>query len=281
MLPNKTFLLLAVAVAAGTASMLQPSVRDQFFASLPLSAAVQAPDPGNFTESRAPGLKPRLPASPEYAAPENKFAAHSLSHDGRARTWYALGSRMNANLQASKLPAAIVLLHGSQRDGRAMLDMWQSVARSENIALIAPDSLNPRGWSFETDGPDYLEAVLADAASKYAFDPKRVYLFGHSSGAIHALLLANRTEGPWRAVAVHAGGLSEDAVAPRSGAPDLRLYLGDGDRLFPVDTIRIQAKALARAGHDTELVVIPGHTHWYYVIGPKLAVDAWTFLRSR
>jgi pimeloyl-ACP methyl ester carboxylesterase len=92
------------------------------------------------------------------------------------------------------------LLHGAERDGRSMLDMWQHLGRDMRIVLIAPNALG-KGWSPDTEGDAFLKQVLDEAAKIYAFDPARVYLFGHSAGANHALRLANRTKGPWRAVA--------------------------------------------------------------------------------
>jgi pimeloyl-ACP methyl ester carboxylesterase len=234
--------------------------------------------PGIYREAEKPELTPR-PQQADYAPPETRFAAHSLSYGGD-RLWYGLGPKADATVPPDKRPPAIVLLHGSNRDGRAMLDMWEGLARREKLTLIAPNSSDPISWDASSDGEDFLVKLLAEAAGSYSFNPQRLYLFGHSAGAIHALYLANRTDGPWRAVAIHGGGLPLGEIRSRAHAIPLRLYVGDHDEHFPVNDIRAEAKALAEAGHDTELIVIPSHDHWYYEIGPHLASHAWNFLRQ-
>jgi pimeloyl-ACP methyl ester carboxylesterase len=101
------------------------------------------------------------------------------------------------------------------RGGAAMLDIWQGVGGGAAV-LIAPDALDPAGSTMAQDGPDFLTAVLAEAARAHPIDPGEVYLMGHSAGANHALRLANRS-GPWRAVAVHAGGRQPRRYRPATG----------------------------------------------------------------
>jgi acetyl esterase/lipase len=40
---------------------------------------------------------------------------------------------------------------------------------------------------------------------------------------------------------------------------------------------RVAGEALAAAGHDFDLALIPGHTHWFYEGGPDFAADAWAW----
>ena len=37
---------------------------------------------------------------------------------------------------------------------------------------------------------------------------------------------------------------------------------------------------MALAGHPVQLVLIPGHTHWFYEIGPQNAEDAWAWFAA-
>jgi predicted esterase len=261
-----------LALIVGAAVKFMPWPGDKLEASLP-----PAP-PASFQERNVAALTPRLPKA-DYQSPENRFARHEFENGFNTRVWYGQGPKASLFATSAKKPAAIVLLHGSNRDGRAMLDMWQQLGLSENITLIAPNATVSAGWHPYSDSQTFFDALLVEASKTYAFDPNQVYLFGHSAGAIHALSLAN-SGGNWRAVAVHAGGLSPYWY----GAPDryapVRLYIGDKDHIFPLQEVRDQAKKLAEAGHNTELVVIPNHTHWYYVIGPKLAADAWHFFKA-
>ena len=243
-----------------------------------LASAFHPVTPGTLVEVSAPNLTPRLPAAPSYTPPEGRFLARELVVSGEVRRWWSLPGGAGAG---AGRPAALVLLHGSGRDGRAMLDMWQGLAGDDAPLLIAPDSLDPAGWAWDADGPAFLDAVLAEAQRVHGFDPERVYLFGHSAGGGHALRLANWGDGPWRAVAAHAGASRALDFDPRPDAAPLRLYAGTEDVTVPLEAVRASAGALAAAGHRVELVAIPRHDHWYYAIGPHLARDAWGFLSAR
>jgi poly(3-hydroxybutyrate) depolymerase len=160
-----------------------------------------------------------------------------------------------------------------------MLDMWKSLAASQHVTLIAPDFLDASP-NLHSDGEAFLSHVLTEAEKNFSVDRNRIYLFGHSAGAILALHLANNP-GPWRAVAVHAGGPDTSQLSRMANAPAVRIYLGEKDHIFYVDDVRQGAKAMASVGHRTELVVIRNHTHWYYKIGRRLAAHAWEFLHRQ
>nr|WP_231704109.1 dienelactone hydrolase family protein [Cochlodiniinecator piscidefendens] len=158
--------------------------------------------------------------------------------------------------------------------------MWDDFAHEADINLIAPDSNNEAGWPLGQATADYLEAVLDDAAATYSIDPDQIYLFGHSAGAGVAQYLANRTDGPWRAVATHAGALSASEVRQKPGAIPIYSFLGDQDPLVPTTFAQESAEALSNAGHRVELITMPHHGHWYYHIGPYMAERVWDRLVS-
>ncbi len=111
-----------------------------------LTRALHPVAPGDLIEVLAPELTPRLPAAPSYSPPADRFVAHELVVSGEARRWWSRPGRAGLDR-----PAALVLLHGSGRDGRAMLDMWQGLVGEDAPLLIAPDSLDPAGWAWDTD----------------------------------------------------------------------------------------------------------------------------------
>jgi len=117
--------------------------------------------------------------------------------------------------------------------------------------------------------------IVADMSARTNIDPTRIYLFGHSDGAACALVLLNRTLGPWRAAALHAGYVPTDRLHPPQTALPLRLYLGDRDQIFSVAGAQSATWAMARMGHPLRLTILPDHDHWVYDIGPNLAADAW------
>src|ERR1700683_3863328 len=85
----------------------------------------------------------------------------------------------------------LLLLHGSQSSGRALLNEWIEVADHAGVTLLAPNATTPVGWRIREDGPDSLHAVINDFATRSAFDRRRLYLFGISGGAVHALTIGS------------------------------------------------------------------------------------------
>jgi acetyl esterase/lipase len=91
----------------------------------------------------------------------------------------------------------------------------------------------------------------------------------------------NRAEaGLWQAAAVHAGFAGGVRVGAARAAAPFRVYLGSEDHIFSVAAARESAEAMAAHGHPAELLVIPGHTHWFYEIGPDIAEHAWAWFAS-
>lgn len=203
-------------------------------------------------------------AMSDYTAPRRMFQTATFMHDGAERRWHWI-------TPAGDAPApTVILLHGSERTGRAMLDMLKGMARN-GFFLIAPDSADPKGWSSASDGPDFLAALLEKANDIHTVDRGQLFLVGHSAGANHALWLGNQPDAPWRKIAVHAGSVDPRAVVPRTDAPPVMIVIGDQDAFFPLGEVRAAAESLAAAGHDVDLQVVPGHDHWFYIIGPRLA----------
>lgn len=190
------------------------------------------------------------------------------------RRYYSLGATAGAPRPA------LVLLHGAGRDGRSMLDMWQALARQEDLVLIAPDAARPQGWSLWHDGALFAGALLEDVARHHPIDPDQVYLIGHSMGGKFALRLANLGLGPWRAVAVHAGQIPAGTVLPARRPIPIFLDVGETDPTFTPDSVRRSAQRLSAAGHDVKMTVIPDHGHWYYRIAPQIAPRIWSELQT-
>ncbi|MEY4984318.1 MAG: hypothetical protein RIR62_2584 [Pseudomonadota bacterium] len=228
--------------------------------------------PGRLTEESL--TLPVVSGRRDYTAPRGVFDTATFSHAGQERRWHWI-----VPAGKSGPSPAIVLLHGSRRDGAAMLDMAKALAQ-KGYFLIAPDAANPAEWSSTQDGDDFLTALLEQAEGVHPLERERIYLIGHSAGGNFALWLANRSGGPWRAVAVHAGAVGSGDIAARADAPPVLMVVGERDEFYPVDAVRSSAKALAAAGHDVTLQVVPRHDHWFYGIGPRFARHAGAFLAA-
>ena len=113
----------------------------------------------------------------------------------------------------------IVLLHGSGRDGKILLEHWQSLARKEGIILAGPDATVRQGWNMRDDGPLLLRHVIEAVQTDYAVDRRRMYVFGHSAGAIHGITMGVLESEYFAAVAVHAGSVSPSVVPYIARAP--------------------------------------------------------------
>lgn len=226
---------------------------------------------GRFTETDRSDLRPRPAETLEYKPDATATATHRLIRGFQPRSY----SVYDGGAGDAARPV-VILFHEAGRTPLSMIDMWQDTADAEGLLLIAI-AADETQWS-----PDEAEAVIVldmidDARGRYPVDEGRILLFGHASGAIMAQYLANSILGPWQAAAVHGGTLPLELIRPREGAVPIRHYLGGSDATFASYDARLSGQALAEAGHDFDLALIPGHTHWLYVGGPAFAADAWAW----
>lgn len=184
---------------------------------------------------------------------------------------------------ASPVPL-VILLHGSGRNGMSQAEKWRDLAKKERFVIAAPDSANSSGWQIPQDGPDYIRDVVEFMASKYPIDKRRVYLFGHSAGAIMALNLTLFESEYFAATVAHAGVLPKQLHSMISEAKrkvPISLIVGTNDNLFPVEAVRSTRKALTDGGFKVELAEITNHTHNYYAIAKDVNERAWAFLKEQ
>ena len=240
-------------------------------------APVAAPaEPGRFSVTERPDLRPMLPREFAYEPPRLSGVVDRETPDRSGpRPWQVY---VPDGLGDGPAPV-VVLLHGSGRDGRSMIHMWMQVAATEGVILVGLNGLE-EGWQQSLLSDAFLDAVLAEVATLHPVDDTRVYLFGHSAGSRAAQVLANHAPGRWRAVATHAGTVDPSQLRRVADAPPVRHYLGTEDHIFDVATAMAAGEGVAALGQDHELVLVPGHTHWFYVGGPIFAADAWAWFES-
>ena len=183
----------------------------------------------------------------------------------------------------SPLPV-VVLLHGSGHNGQIMIDAWKDLAAKEHFILVAPDAFDPAGWGVKMDPPEFMHAVVDKVRAKHAIDAGRIYLFGHSAGAVYALILAVIDSRFYAAAAVHAGALPPGYESQIFSRADRRMpiaiWVGDKDPLFHVDTVTATKSLLEANGFPVKLSVIPNHDHNYYAISDEVNRQAWNFLKK-
>jgi len=179
----------------------------------------------------------------------------------------------------------IVLLHGSGRDGSTLVEPWKKLAEKEGIVLVGPDAQNPQLWQVPTDGPAPLCGLVDELRKSLpVVNPRRIYLFGHSAGAVFVLYISMLESEYFAASALHAGAWRSPgeftAIESAERKIPIAITVGDNDRFFPVDAVKATAGALEKAGMPVRFDVVKNHDHNYYVVSDSVNAWAWAALKS-
>lgn len=215
------------------------------------------------------------------APPPGTIAKGRFAHGDRAISYYiyvpkGIGPTARAPL--------IVLLHGSGRNGSSLVEPWKDLADKEGVILVGPDSADTRQWKVLTDGPEPLCALVDELRKSLPIDARRVYLFGHSGGAVFSIYMSILESEYFAAMAIHAGALrtrdeyrSLDALTRKI---PMMIVVGDGDPYFSVAAVTETAEAFKARGATVKIDVIAGHDHNYYGMAAKVNNSAWEFLKA-
>lgn len=177
----------------------------------------------------------------------------------------------------------LLLLHGSGRDGMSQINEWKGLAEKEGIILVAPDSANSREWNMNTDGPEFLHDVVEAVRAKHSIDGSRLYIFGHSAGAVFALYMGVMESRYFAAAGVHAGAIGEDFYPTLDLAKrkiPITIWVGTEDPYFKLPLVKTSQAELNKHGFDAKVVEIKGHDHNYYAVSKELNPQIWDFFRS-
>lgn len=176
------------------------------------------------------------------------FAALAGAASAETRT-VALGDRSYvADLPAQASGAMILALHGAGENPDAFRKNanLSAPALAEGYTVLYPAGSgenNRLTWNAtyccgyavaqKVDDMAFLDAVIADATSRFSLDPKRVYLAGMSNGSMMAETYAARRAGKVKAVAGVSGPL-DLAETPAAAVPLLHIH-GLADEVVPYD----------------------------------------------
>ena len=214
------------------------------------------------------------------ASAKDDITKELITSNGKTRVYYLY---VPSTIKPGSPAPLIVMLHGSGRVGMSLVEKWKDLAKKEGFIIAGPDSLDKRVWGMPQDGPDFLRDLVEELKAKYPINPRRVYLFGHSGGAIFALETSLMESQYFAATAVHAGALARDDADLMDSAKrkiPIFIQVGDSDQSFPLKVVRATRDALNAKGFAVELTEIPGHDHWYYDLAPKINLKAWEFLKG-
>ncbi len=203
-----------------------------------------------------------------------------INSNGKTRAYFLY---VPSTIKSGSPAPLIVMLHGSGRVGMSLVEKWKDLAKKEGFIIAGPDSLDTRVWGMPQDGPDFLRDLIEELKAKYPINPRRVYLFGHSGGAIFSLEMSLMESQYFAATAIHAGALppdDRDLIDSAKRKIPIFIQVGDSDQSFPLKVVRATRDALNAKGFAVELTEIPAHDHWYYDLAPKINLKAWEFLKS-
>jgi phospholipase/carboxylesterase len=164
--------------------------------------------------------------------------------------------------------AMVVALHGGSGTGREFIWTWLREARSRGFLLLSATSVGPT-WALM--GPDEDIASLARmveyVANTYRVDASKILLTGLSDGATYTLLGGMTAASPFTHLAPISGVMhpANEVNGNLERAGDRPIYLVHGalDWMFPVQTARMAAEQLEKAGADLVYREIDDLSHTY------------------
>lgn len=198
--------------------------------------------------------------------------------------------------QPSRPTALVVALHGLGATEDSFFDSYARVtpklAEEHGFLLVAPLGFRVDGFygtalmgggdgaarrRTEYSEKDVLE-VLARMRAQYAVDPSRIYLIGHSMGAIGTWALGAKYPDIWAALVPFSGMGSPLLAAKMKAIPQLVVH-GDADPTVNVNGSRAMVAALKSAGATVTYIEVPGGNHTDVVV-PNLP-KAFLFLAGQ
>jgi poly(3-hydroxybutyrate) depolymerase len=218
-----------------------------------------------------------------YADSADQIVKDSIVSRGKKRTFYLYVPK---SIKADNPAPLIVMLHGSGRTGEILVEKWKELADKGNIILVGPDASDTQRWRVPEDGPDFIHELVEALKAKYPINARRVYLFGHSAGAISSIYMSLLESRYFAATALHAGALNLgkqelSLIESAERKIPFRMFVGTDDPFFPLAAVRATRDALKEQGFPVELTEIKGHTHDYYGRSAEINKSAWEFLSKQ
>jgi poly(3-hydroxybutyrate) depolymerase len=225
--------------------------------------------PAGRTAPPAPGL---VPARVEVRIPARAEAASLLLY-------------LPPGYEEGSLWPTILYLHGGSHRGTDLerlkgygIPRMLAGGRDLPFVVIAPQLPEGEIW---TDA-DFLVGLIDELGGRYRIDPDRLYAVGISMGARGAWYLAYRHPERFAAIASVATfqPIVHWASSGRLRSVPVLAYHGEQDPLAPLAGIVALHEALAAAGGESRLEVLPGRDHFIADVFEDPALYDW-LLRHR
>jgi predicted esterase len=160
-------------------------------------------------------------------------------------------------LAADKPVPLVVALHGAGGSENLFFDAYGAGAIARQCEQRGWLLVATRAGGLLGQAPP-VAAVIDELARRYPVDPKRVYLVGHSLGAMHAVDVAQAAPGRVAAVAALGGGGTVRKPDALKGRP---VFVACGAEDFALGWARGLAEALEKAGADVRWREYPDVEH--------------------
>lgn len=175
----------------------------------------------------------------------------------------------------------VIALHGLGGNEDSLFNgyagTFQRLAEQHGFIVAAPNGYRADGFygwagsgSINRDDPETLRTlrrseddvmqVLQQVKRLYAVDDTRIYLMGHSMGAIGTWYLAPKFPDVWAALGPIAG-IGDPATIERMRHIPQFVVHGDADNTVPVDNSRRMVERMKALGMNVTYIEVPGGDH--------------------
>jgi predicted esterase len=223
-----------------------------------------------------------------FAGRTGDFSRHYTLTAGAASEALPYRVYVPTTYSSQKATPLVIALHGLGGNENTFFSAYGAklapLAESHGYIVVAPLGYRPDGSYGATIGSrptdraarqklELSEAdvfgVLAEVRRNYNIDPARIYLMGHSMGAIGTWSIAAKHPDIWAALGLFSGVADTTSAARMSGIPQFVVH-GDADATVNVTGSRNMVAALKRARADVTYIEVPGGTH-NNVVEPNLS----------
>ena len=169
--------------------------------------------------------------------------------------------------QQEKVPL-VICLHGGSGHGRSFLWTWLRTARTRNVVLISPTSIDGT-WSLMGEDRDSatLDRLIDYAREHWSIDTSRILLTGMSDGGTFSYVSGLRAGTSFTHLAPCSASFHPMLVqmADQDRIKGLPMYLMHGalDWMFPVEMAREARDTFIEAGALVEYREIADLSHTY------------------
>jgi poly(3-hydroxybutyrate) depolymerase len=160
-----------------------------------------------------------------------------------------------------KEPTALVIaLHGSTEDETVYFERYSIEEQAEQRGWIVATPYGRGERCYRDAGERDVLDVIAQVKRQWKVDEKRIYVTGHSMGAIGAVLLAMAYPEMFAAAAPVAGWAEPGFIEALKNTPVLWV-VGEMDEDWAIGTVKEMMAAAEEAGAPHKSLVLEGYDH--------------------